>query len=77
MLRHAGANNIVVQLTMSNNRTSITVEDDGLGFDKSKLLYCKGAGMANINYRVQYFKGTFDIVSSPGNGTSVNIELKV
>lgn len=76
-IKHAGASEIIAQLTMSNSKISITVEDNGEGFDKSKLTDAKGFGIANINYRVQYLKGTSDIVSSPGNGTSVNIQLMV
>ncbi|MBC7890118.1 MAG: hypothetical protein H7Z13_19755 [Ferruginibacter sp.] len=76
-IKHAGASEIIAQLTMSNNKTSITVEDNGKGFDKSKLTGAKGSGIANINYRVQYLNGTSDIVSSPGNGTSVNIQLMI
>jgi two-component system, NarL family, sensor kinase len=75
-VKHADARNIIVQLTMGINKTEITVEDDGKGFDKNVLPHIKGAGMANINFRVQYFNGRSDIVSSPGNGTSVHIELK-
>jgi two-component system, NarL family, sensor kinase len=76
-VKHARANNIIVQLTMSIRKTGITVEDNGIGFDINNLPYTKGSGMANINYRVQYFNGTFDIVSLPGDGTSVHIELNV
>jgi len=74
-IKHADASRIIVQLTMSSNKTGITVEDDGKGFDKNNILRTKGAGLANIKYRVQYFNGTLDIVTSPDNGTSVNIEL--
>ncbi|MBN8674858.1 MAG: tetratricopeptide repeat protein [Chitinophagales bacterium] len=74
-VKHAEASQIIVQLTMNNNKTGITVEDNGKGFDKNILAQAKGAGMANISYRVQYFNGTSDLVTSPGNGTSVNIEL--
>ena len=76
-IKHAAASQVIVQLTMSENKVGITVEDNGKGFDKSILNHTKGAGMANIGYRVQYFNGTTDIVSFPGNGTSVDIELKV
>ncbi|MGZ5221297.1 MAG: tetratricopeptide repeat-containing sensor histidine kinase, partial [Chitinophagaceae bacterium] len=76
-IKHAGASRIIVQLTMSNDKTGITVEDDGKGFDKYKMPHHKGAGISNIKYRVQYFNGGLDIVTSPGNGTSVNIELMV
>jgi two-component system, NarL family, sensor kinase len=74
-LKHAGAKQIIVQLTKSPGKTSITVEDDGKGFDVKTSRQKKGAGMSNIEYRVNYFKGSFDIVSEPDNGTSVNIEL--
>lgn len=76
-LKHAGANEIIAQLIMNDNYTNITVEDNGNGFDVSKLPNARGSGLANINYRVQYLNGTSDIVSSPGNGTSVNIQLMV
>ncbi|MEP6726898.1 MAG: tetratricopeptide repeat protein [Bacteroidota bacterium] len=74
-VKHACATQIFVQLAISQHKTGITVEDNGKGFDKKFLPVAKGAGMANIIYRVQYFSGISDIVSSPGNGTSVNIEL--
>lgn len=74
-LKYAEAKQIIVQLTKDNVKTSITVEDDGKGFDTSILETKKGAGFNNIRYRINYFKGTLDIISQPGNGTSVNIEL--
>jgi signal transduction histidine kinase len=74
-VKHAAASQVFVQLTINTDKVRITVEDDGKGFDKNKIKQTKGAGMANIDYRVQYFNGEIDLVTSPGNGTSVNIEL--
>jgi signal transduction histidine kinase len=74
-LKHADAKQIIVQLTKNHVKASVTVEDDGNGFDTSILDSKKGAGFNNIKYRVNYFKGALDINSQPGNGTSVNIEL--
>ncbi len=76
-VKHANATQIIVQLTTNNNKVGIAVEDDGKGFDVNALANSKGAGMDNIKYRVQYFNGTIDTVTSAGNGTSVNIELVV
>ncbi len=76
-LKHANATQIIVQLNVNTHKLTITVEDDGIGFDTNKIANSKGAGMDNIKYRVQYFNGTLDIVTAPGNGTSVNIELMV
>jgi two-component system, NarL family, sensor kinase len=74
-LKYSGAKQIIVQLTKNHVKAGVAVEDDGKGFDIKLLDEKKGAGINNIKYRVNYFKGTFDIISSPGNGTSVNIEL--
>ncbi|MES1216238.1 MAG: sensor histidine kinase [Bacteroidota bacterium] len=74
-LKYAEAKQILVQLTKDHIKTCITVEDNGKGFDVNTLDMTKGAGFTNIKYRVNYFKGTLDINSQPGNGTSVNIEL--
>ena len=76
-VKHAEATQIIVQLNIYNNKVSIAVEDDGKGYDVNAPAISKGAGMDNIKYRVQYFNGTIDTVTSAGNGTSVNIELIV
>lgn len=76
-LKHAAAKQIIVQLTKNHSKTAVTVEDDGKGLDVNTLEDKKGAGFINIKYRVNYFKGTLDIISEPGKGTSVNVELKV
>lgn len=75
VIKHAHARRVIVQLTMNPGKIAIVVEDDGKGFYKNGMKHAKGNGIANINYRVQYFNGNLDIVTSPGNGTSVNIEL--
>ena len=75
ILKHAEATQIIVQLTRDDIKTGITVEDNGKGFDTTIVDQKRGAGFSNIKYRVNYFKGTLDINSQPGNGTSVNIEL--
>ena len=76
-VKHAEATQIIVQININNNKVSIAVEDDGKGYDVNALANSKGAGMDNIKYRVQYFNGTIDTVTSAGNGTSVNVELRV
>ncbi|NOU38378.1 MAG: tetratricopeptide repeat protein [Ferruginibacter sp.] len=77
VVKHANATQIIVQLSTNNNKVGLVVEDDGKGFDMNALANSKGAGMDNIKYRVQYFNGTIDTVTSAGNGASVNIELNV
>jgi two-component system NarL family sensor kinase len=76
-LKHAGAKTAIVQVTFTDQQLSITVEDDGKGFDANILRHSKGIGWANINHRVEFLKGKLDIISQPDKGTSVQIEFSV
>lgn len=76
-IRHAAASHILLQCSQNENTFFITVEDDGIGFDQAVLTTKKGIGMSNIENRVKYLKGRMDIASTPGEGTTINIELNV
>jgi signal transduction histidine kinase len=75
-VKHSGATAINIQLIQENNRISLTVQDNGKGFDKD-IIVAKGSGLKNINYRVVAFNGSIHTVSSPDNGTETNIEFKI
>lgn len=76
-MKHARATTAIVQITKSEELLSVTVEDDGKGFDTSILKTNKGIGWINIQNRVDFLKGKLDIRSRTGEGTSVQIELNV
>ena len=77
-MKHAAAKAAIVQVTKtSDNLLSITVEDDGKGFDPGMIQAVKGIGWSNIQSRVAYLKGKVDIRSGAGKGTSIHIELNV
>lgn len=76
-LKHASAKNIIIQLSRHDNNINIVVEDDGNGFDVSSLKSATGAGYANLQHRINYLKGTMDVKSDIGKGTSVLIEFPV
>ena len=77
VFKHAKATEVLVQLLREENRLSITVEDNGKGFDINELEKSKGSGWANIKSRVDYLKGKLDLHSDAAKGTSVNIEINV
>jgi len=74
-LKHANATTAIVQLTKHNNQLSVTVEDDGKGFDPSILTHSKGIGWTNIQNRIEFVKGHLDLQSRPGEGTSYHMEF--
>ena len=76
-MKHAAAANSIVQLSKMHSKLTITVEDDGKGFDPACLDMAKGIGWTNIMNRVEFLKGKLDINSHPGKGASVLIEINV
>jgi signal transduction histidine kinase len=75
IIKHAAATTTLVQLVQKDNSLSITVEDNGRGFNKALLENAEGIGFKNIFNRITYLKGTVDFDTAPGKGTSVNIEI--
>ncbi len=75
-LKHANANNINVQLVQDENRISLTVYDDGCGFDPKSIDKAKPGGLNNIESRVISFNGRLDIISAPNKGTEIMVEFK-
>jgi signal transduction histidine kinase len=73
ILKHAQATECLIQLAYLPDQLSITVEDDGNGFDSQ--LEKKGMGWINIRQRVKFLKGSLDLNTSEGNGTSVQINI--
>lgn len=73
-LRHSDAKNINLQLIQSEKQVTLTVQDDGCGFDEKSVV--KGLGLKNMTDRVTSCGGRIDTVTSPGKGTETTIELK-
>ncbi|TDS17217.1 histidine kinase/DNA gyrase B/HSP90-like ATPase [Sphingobacterium paludis] len=76
-IKHAQADQILIQLAQEQHTLTLTVEDNGRGFDKKQAQSKKSAGLLNIQSRVDFLKGRMDLQSSLGLGTTVEIELPI
>jgi signal transduction histidine kinase len=74
-LKHAKANQIMVQIIREHDRIAFTVQDDGCGFDPATTT--EGMGLQNIRTRVASLNGILNIDSKAGEGTEINGELKI
>jgi len=74
--RHASAHSIRVTLHGGADKLSLTVEDDGRGFDVRQARG-RGLGLLNIEERVQQLNGRVQFVSTPGRGTLLRCELPI
>lgn len=76
-VKHAGATQILVQLQQSGNQLFLTVEDDGCGFNISEMNDLKGAGLSNIQARIEMLSGKLAIDSSAQRGSTFTLECSI
>lgn len=77
--RHAKARRIVVRLDYQPASMAMTIADDGIGFQSSDVLHSSRGhlGLPGMRARVKKLKGTFDIVSAPGKGTTIRVDVPI
>ncbi|MBC6461709.1 ATP-binding protein [Actinomadura sp. HBU206391] len=76
-VKHARPQTIQVRLAEADGRLSVEVRDDGRGFEVDEAGERYGMGLDLMRERVAELDmdGTFEVVSSPGEGTTVRVLL--
>ncbi|QNM86293.1 sensor histidine kinase [Polaribacter pectinis] len=77
IIKHAEAKNATVNISLYDKNLNIIIEDNGKGFNINKVNLKKGMGINSIKTRVEHLKGTFEIDSTIGKGSSVIINIPV
>ena len=72
ILKHAKATEAMIQLNYREDELFITVEDNGIGFDSTKIY--EGLGHKNIKTRIDFLNAQLDVDSST-KGTSYTISI--
>ncbi|MEH0019589.1 MAG: sensor histidine kinase [Desulfobacter sp.] len=80
MVKHARTTQAVLHYAQSDNMVTVSVEDNGIGFDPSSIKNVgdpgdNGYGLYSIRDRVRFAGGWFTLESSPGNGCKATITL--
>jgi signal transduction histidine kinase len=70
--RHSGASHAKVGVSQSDAVLSLTVEDNGSGFNPRRT---RGMGLLGIEERVRQLKGRLEVQSEPGKGTTMRVTL--
>ncbi len=73
VLKHSGAENLIIELLMQEEMIELNIIDDGNGFDPAKVK--KGTGFSNIMNRATVFDGKVSIVSAPEEGCTLQIQF--
>ena len=76
--RHARAASAQVRLRRRQGSLSLLVQDQGVGFDADRVLESeedRGFGIRGMRDRVRLFGGRFALRSSPGVGSTIDVEV--
>ena len=77
VIKHARATHVRIELKNEDGLYSLTVQDDGIGFDPVFAVQGGGLGLRNIRDRARAIGGKFLLETSPGQGTVVKVQLHV
>ena len=72
IVQHAGARSVNLTVRQQESSLSVTVHDDGKGFDPHRQ---RGMGLLGIEERVGHLGGTLTVESQPGHGTTLHVKL--
>ena len=73
ILKHAKASDIYIKMSGIGGKFTLTIADNGIGFDNTKKLSQTGIGMRNIISRAEFYSGSARFITKPGNGCKLVI----
>lgn len=80
VIQHAQAKEVVIDLRWAGDEVTLTMEDDGIGFDvqNPKESQLTGHyGLANLKDRIEKHLGKMEITSQPGKGTILRANIPI
>jgi signal transduction histidine kinase len=76
-LRHAAATEVTARLRGDNGRLILEVTDNGCGFDPEAVKDKGGQGLVSMRERAARIDGALAVLSTPGEGTTVRVEVEI
>jgi PAS domain S-box-containing protein len=71
--KHARATEVIIQITSDPCIASLTINDNGVGFDPGNKK--EGIGLSNIRSRAEWCEGTAHFISTPGMGCTLVVKI--
>ena len=77
IIKHSHAKTALIKISKLPDSIDIQIKDDGRGFEPERLSQQNkhGLGMIDIRERINLLKGKFDMITSPGKGTSIQLNI--
>ncbi len=78
IVKHAKARNVDIEFEVRGAEASLTIADDGVGFDVERFRRTPaagGVGLLGMRERVAYYHGRIDIRSRPQGGVRISLTI--
>jgi ligand-binding sensor domain-containing protein len=73
--KYSEAKNVYISITLKNHELRLDIRDDGKGFDINNAK--RGNGLSTMKKRAETMKGNWNLESSPGSGTHVELKIHI
>jgi signal transduction histidine kinase len=80
IVKHSHARSGHVELRLDPARATLTITDDGVGFDVDRMRRNPtpdGVGLLGMRERVAYHRGSIDIRSRPREGVRITLSIPI
>ena len=76
--KHAKPKNVFLRIKLEKQEVSFTIEDDGIGFDRHKVVNEKRTlGLLTMEERVKILGGTFELWSQENRGAKISFIIPI
>jgi signal transduction histidine kinase len=75
--KHSHARLVSVTLERKESQVTLTIEDNGRGFDRSQVRAYAGHGLLNMQARARLLGGKFTVHSEVGQGTIITVSVPI
>jgi PAS domain S-box-containing protein len=73
--KHSGVKWAQLRLIGSRDAIELRISDKGKGFDREEVKKRLGLGLVSIEERVKLLRGSFEVISRPGEGTELMVSI--
>lgn len=75
VVKHSGAKEAEVCLTMTDDSLHLEISDSGHGFDPESVAISGGIGLVSMDERVRFIGGDLLVDSQPGDGSRIHVRV--
>jgi signal transduction histidine kinase len=75
--QHANAGHVLIEMVRDGDNVRLTIEDNGVGITKQPKPARQTFGISGMRERISTIGGEMKVISSPGNGTRIEVSAPI